>query len=164
MKYYGKKSMSSILNIVLTITLIIGVIATGAIFYNTFFNMKEEISALVKFLVALLLIVGINCVFLIVFQLKKVVQSLVNADPFIASNVVILKRVAIECYTIAGCYIVNFLVNSNLKEFQFAYVDNKGIHTDMEFIIFLFAGCFISILSNVFKQAVEFKEENDSTI
>lgn len=164
MKYYGEKSMSSILKRILDVVLIIGVIATLMIFKNTFFGNISDISMGKKFLIGSLLIIGISCVFLIVIHLRKVLASLVNSNPFVVENVKILKRVSIECFTIALCYIINFFVNSNFKDFEFIYVDAKGVHTDMEFIIFIFAGCFIFILSKVFQQAVNYKEENDFTI
>ena len=164
MKYYGKKSMSAVLEMILYITLIIGAIATAMIFYNTLFNMKEDIGIGMKVLVIILLAVGISCVFLIVIELKRVMSTLVKADPFVRANVKSLKRISVDCFIIAGCYLINFIFGSNFKEFQFIYVDSKGIHTDMEFIIFIFAGCFIAILSKVFQQAVQYKEENDFTI
>lgn len=164
MKYYGRKSMSAVLEMILNITLLIGAIATALIFYNTLFNMKEDIGMGMKILVIILLAVGISCVFLIVIELKRVMSTLVKADPFVRDNVRSLKRISVDCFIIGGCYLINFIFGSNLKEFQFIYIDSKGIHTDMEFIIFIFAGCFIAILSKVFQQAVQYKEENDFTI
>ncbi|GFZ34203.1 hypothetical protein CSC2_47290 [Clostridium zeae] len=164
MKYYGEKSMSSVLTRILDIVLILGIIATIFIFKNTFIDNIVEIDFSKKIVVFILLAIGIGCVFLIVMSLRKVLFSLVKANPFISENVKALKRVSYECFTIAGCYIVNILANSNFKEFKFIYIDNKGVHTDMEFIIFLFAGCFILILSKVFQQAIDYKEENDFTI
>jgi hypothetical protein len=55
-------------------------------------------------------------------------------------------------------------INKQYVNFTLVAIDNKGIHTDLEFLIFFFAACFIFVLSQVFKQAVEFKEENDLTI
>ncbi|MBU3197369.1 DUF2975 domain-containing protein [Clostridium algidicarnis] len=165
MKYYGKGSMSSVLKKTLDVILIVGVIATILIFKSVLLGkVSEEISMSKKVLITVLLAVGICCVFLIVFNLIKVLNSLVNSNPFVVSNVIILKRVSIQCFAIAFCYIINFIFNSNLKEFQFIYVDNKGVHTDMEFIIFIFAGCFIYILSKVFQQAIDYKDENDFTV
>lgn len=165
MKYYGKGSMSSVLKKTLDVLLIIGAIATILIFKSVILGkVSEEISIGTKVLIAVLLAVGICCVFLIVFNLIKVLNSLVNSNPFVASNVIILKRISMQCFAIALCYIINFIFNSNLKEFQFIYVDNGGVHTDMEFIIFIFAGCFIYILSKVFKQAIDYKDENDFTV
>ncbi|QAA30240.1 DUF2975 domain-containing protein [Clostridium manihotivorum] len=164
MKYYGQKSMASVLKRILDFILILGIIATLFIFKDTFINNDIKLDCFKKVVIFVLLAVGISCVFLIVVNLRKILLSLVKANPFINENVRALKMVSRECFIIAGCYIFNMFINSNLKDFNFIYVDGKGIHTDMEFIIFLFAGCFILILAKVFQQAVDYKEENDSTI
>jgi hypothetical protein len=164
MKYYGQKSMASVLKRILDFILILGIIATLFIFKDTFINNAINLDYFKKAVIFVLLAVGISCVFLIVVNLRKILLSLVKANPFINENVRALKKVSRECFIIAGCYILNILINSNFKDFNFIYVDGKGIHTDMEFIIFLFAGCFILILAKVFQQAVDYKEEHDFTI
>ncbi|MDZ5010490.1 DUF2975 domain-containing protein, partial [Clostridium perfringens] len=80
------------------------------------------------------------------------------------SNAVAFKKISLASLIISLCYFFNLFINSNLKEFKFIYVDNMGIHTDMEVFIFLFAAAFIFILAKVFDKAVTFKEENDLTI
>ena len=75
-----------------------------------------------------------------------------------------LKRISLLCFLISICYAINFVINGQYKNFNIAYVDTSGIHTDIEFLIFFFVGWFILILSQVFKQAVEAKEENEFTI
>ena len=167
MKYYGEKSLSEILGLVMNFTIVFGMFLTAALGYNTLskgdsgeFNFELWQGSLV----VALLVVGISCLFLIVFNLKKIIGTLVKADPFVRENVVAFKRISIQSFIISMCYFINLLVNYNLKEFKFIYVDNSGIHTDMEFLIFLFAGIFIFILAKVFEQAIKYKEDNDLTI
>ncbi|HCW04918.1 MAG TPA: hypothetical protein DGK91_10605 [Clostridium sp.] len=69
-----------------------------------------------------------------------------------------------SCFTITACYIINFIINNQFRDFKFILIDEQGILTDIEFLIFFFTGCFILILSQVFKQAIEYKEDNDLTI
>lgn len=164
MKYYGERSMVGMLKLILNLTLVAGVIAAASILYSTGVNLKSQIDPWDKGIIMLLLCIGIICVFLIVIQLKRVINTLIEANPFVMGNVKNLRKISVECFIVAGCYLVNFLINLNFKEFKFIYVDSNGIHTDMEFIIFIFAGCFILILSKVFEQAVEYKEENDFTV
>lgn len=164
MRYYGKKSMAGALEIILNCTLIVGIIAALSIVYNTAFNFEHEIGLGQKTLIMILLITGVICVCLMVIQLKRVIATLVKGNPFVIENVKALKKIALECFIISLCYLVNFFINLNFKEFKFIYIDSNGIHTDMEFIIFVFAGCFLLILSKVFDQAVKYKEENDFTI
>lgn len=112
----------------------------------------------------LLYLAGGISIFGILFKLREIIKSLIKRTPFIWSNVKSLKMISVFCFIIAGTYIINFFVNGQYMDFEFIAIDLSGVHTDFEFIIFLFAGCFIFVLSQVFKQAVEYKEENDLTI
>lgn len=164
MKFYGEKSLSQILKITLNIAIIFGIVMTGNVFYNIFFNRENSLNTNEKVVFGTLLIIGIISLFLIVLELRKIIGTLIESNPFVRENVVSFKKISVESFIIAGCYISNLIFNSNFKNFKFIYVDNSGIHTDMEFLIFLFAGIFIFILAKVFEKAVEFKEENDFTI
>ena len=108
--------------------------------------------------------IGGISIILILCNLRKVVRSLINITPFVKANVLCLKRISLLSFVISICYALNFVINGQYKNFNIAYIDSSGIHTDIEFLIFFFAGCFILILSEVFKQAVEVKEENEFTI
>lgn len=112
----------------------------------------------------ILFIIGGLALLGIIYNLRKIIESLINVTPFVWGNVKSLRRIAVACFVVAVCYAVNFFVNGQYKDFQFVSIDSKGVHTDIEFLIFFFAGCFIYILAEVFKQAVENKEENDFTI
>ncbi|WP_027634503.1 DUF2975 domain-containing protein [Clostridium hydrogeniformans] len=164
MKYYGKGSLSTLIKLSLDLAMIVGFIVAILTLKTTYMEGTEILSTPKKILILSLLIIGITCVFLIVLGLRKVLITLESGDPFVHSNVKALSRISYECFIIALCYILNTLFSSDLKEFKFIYVDSKGVHTDMEFIIFIFAGLFILILSKVFKKAVEYKEENEFTI
>ena len=98
------------------------------------------------------------------FYLRKIIGSLIKKTPFTWSNVKSLKRISIFCLLISICYGANIFINKQYTSFTIVNIDNNGIHTNLEFLIFFFAACFIFVLSQVFKQAVEFKEENDLTI
>lgn len=162
MKYYGKKSLSSVINIIMFIVLLFGIILTGYTFYTTFNN--KTINLLSKSIIISLLIVGIVCTFIIVINLKKVTKTLIKENPFVFENVKALRKISISCFIIAGCYIINLLLSLTKENFQIIYIDSAGIHTNAEIFIFLIAGCFIKILSKVFEKAVKYKQENDLTI
>ncbi|AEB76240.1 DUF2975 domain-containing protein [Clostridium botulinum C/D] len=164
MKNYKEWSLSQILLIVLDVILILGVIITAIVYYNTFLKYTGDLNGLNKFIMFILLTVGIVCIFLIVLELRKIVLTLNKGNPFVWLNVRALKRISVECFIIAACYFGNFIVNFGKNKYKFIYLDSKGIHTDTEPIIFILAGVFIAILANVFKKAIEYKEENDFTI
>ncbi|MCB2290080.1 DUF2975 domain-containing protein [Clostridium sp. CS001] len=164
MKYYGKMSLASFLKISLDIMIIIG-IAIYFILSKGMLSGKEVNMAWFRYSITYILFsIGGISVILILFQLRKVVISLINVTPFIIDNVLSLKRISLLCFIISICYALNFVINGQYKNFSIAYIDSSGIHTDIEFLIFFFAGWFILILSKVFKQAVEAKEENEFTI
>ncbi|KGM93441.1 hypothetical protein Z968_12525 [Clostridium novyi A str. 4552] len=164
MKYYGKKSLSQVLLWMLDIILVVGVGLSILVYYNTFFKNTGNINGKNKIVLGILLTIGVVCIFLIVFELRKIVKTLIKSNPFVWSNVKSLKKISVKCFIIAACYFGNFVASFGKEKYKFIYLDAKGIHTDTEPIIFILAGIFIAILAGVFKKAIEYKEENDFTI
>lgn len=126
-------------------------------------NLKDSLSIgiVVTFI---LYITGSLSLIGIMISLRIVIASLIKKTPFIWDNVKGLKRISMFCFIISLCYAMNIVINNQFMDLRIVTLDRNGIHTDIEFFIFFFAGCFILVLSQVFKQAVEFKEENDLTI
>ncbi|MCY6484709.1 DUF2975 domain-containing protein [Clostridium aestuarii] len=164
MKYYGKCSMASFLKIMLDVLIVVGIGMIIVIAKNAFTSKGINVSITLKIFLSVLFSIGGICLIHILFNLKKIVNSLVAVNPFVRSNAKSLKTISIECFIIAGCYLLNFFINPNWGKLKLVVIDVKGIHTDFAFFIFFFAGCFILILSKVFEQAVEVKEENELTI
>jgi len=164
MKYYGKTSLSSLLKLMLDILIITGFIVYLFILIKTL--RIEQINLLnpKNIITCTLFVLGGFALLCIMYYLKCIMNSLVKATPFIWENVKSLRNVAIACFTVSACYVLNFFINNQFMNFKLIEIDANGIHTDIEFIIFFFAGCFTAILSKVFKQAIEVKEENDLTI
>ena len=159
-----ERKISRVLSIILNVAIIFGVILTGILINDTFIQRRLEDVIISEAIVIILLVLGISSLFYIVFTLKGIIKTLIKGDPFVRSNVIAFKRISVSCLVIAVCYLLNLFINSNFKDFKFIYIDNMGIHTDMEVFIFLFAAAFIYILAKVFDKAVTFKEENDLTI
>jgi hypothetical protein len=164
MKYYGKMSLASLLKISLDIMIITGIVIYFIMLKQTLMEKGVDTSWDRFIITYILFAVGGSSIILILFNLRKIVKSLINITPFIRDNVISLKRISLLCFAISFCYAINFVINGQYKVFNIAYVDSSGIHTDIEFLIFFFVGWFILILSEVFKQAVEVKEENEFTI
>lgn len=162
MKYYGKRSLSGMLNIILSLVIIFGIALTCYTYYITFIN--SNIGFYKKIIAIILLTVGIISTFTIIIELKRIIKSLVLENPFSKDNVKALKRISNGCFIISACYIINFIINIGKESFQIININISGIHTDAEFFIFLLAGSFIMVLAKVFEQAVKYKEENDLTI
>ena len=164
MKYYGEMSLASFLKISLDIMIVIGIVIYFILSKGMLMDKAVDMLWGRYIITYILFSIGWISVILILFKLRKVVCSLINVTPFIRDNVLSLKRISLLSFVISICYALNFVINGQYKNFSIAYIDSSGIHTDIEFLIFFFAGWFILILSQVFKQAVEVKEENEFTI
>ena len=116
MKYYGKKSLSSMLNIILSIILFFGVILTGITYYKTFSdNNMINVDGIILFII---LSIGVICTFTIIIELKRVIKTLVLENPFTWKNIKSLRRITFSCFIIAGCYLINFLVNIGKESYS----------------------------------------------
>jgi len=164
MKYYGNTSLSSLLKLMLDGLIIIGFIVYLLILRKALMIQRVNLINFKNITTCILFVLGGFALLCIMYHLRCIMNSLVRANPFIGKNVESLKVVAIACFIISSCYVINFFINNQYLSFKLIEIDAKGIHTDIEFIIFFFAGCFTLILSKVFKQAIEVKEENDFTI
>ena len=165
MKYYGKGSLSSFLKNVLDVLIVFGIILFIVISKRTLFSVAvDTISTNLAFVYALFIVGSISLI-LIVYNLRNIIKTLVHpADPFVRGNVKSLRNIWVLSFLISGCYFINFFINASYKNFQLIYIDTMGIHTDLEFFVFFFAGLFIIVLEKVFQVAVEYKEDNDLTI
>ncbi|MBX4261362.1 DUF2975 domain-containing protein [Clostridium estertheticum] len=164
MKYYGKTSLSSLLKLMLDVLMITGFIVYLFILRRALIIEKTNLLNPKNIVTCTLFVLGGFALLCIMYYLRCIINSLVKMTPFIWKNVRSLRNVASACFTVSGCYVINFFINNQFLNFKLIEIDASGIHTDIEFIIFFFAGCFTLILSKVFKQAIEVKEENDLTI
>ncbi|MBQ9914824.1 MAG: DUF2975 domain-containing protein [Clostridia bacterium] len=93
---------------------------------------------------------GIFCV-LILYHLKRLFKTLMVGDPFVEGNVVHLRRIALYCGCISLIYAVKCLFLFTLLTFVVAGA--------------FCVGCLLCLtLKDLFKQAVNYKAENELTI
>lgn len=88
---------------------------------------------------------------LILWELRKMMRTVVNGNCFVSANVQSLKRMS-RC----AALIAVFMLSSNLS----APTLTAGAMT----LVFIIAGLFSRVLAGVFQEAVRYKEENDLTI
>lgn len=112
--------------------------------YNPYFN-ENVISLTVLFTVS-----GIFAV-LIIYELRKMFRSVIADDCFIKQNVVSLSKMGNYSFLIA--FITSFRL--------IIYITPAVI---VVILVFLIAGLFSKVLSQVFDKAVTYKLENDLTI
>ena len=171
MKILGEKSLASKviigLNILFTIISLINIWVlsiiikvVGHIAMNE--NIQNNIFDLTFFI--MIIITGIIALF-IIYQFIKIFKNLKNNILFCEDNSKRLDLVSNSCFIISGLYIMIaifiFLIISKLMEEFICYVFAFSI---MLIVIFAVAGIGIKILDEIYKKAIEFKEENDFTI
>lgn len=87
----------------------------------------------------------------ILWELRNIFRTVVLEDPFVMKNVQSLKRMGICSFIISACMAVRLLIVITPAALVLVAV-------------FLIAGLFSLVLSQVFDQAVTYKLENDLTI
>lgn len=119
---------------------------------------------IVSYINVIVLIGGFLSLFYLIFNLREILKTLLEDDPFVWKNVKRIKNVAKCSFIMSLCYLINIFVNRKIMKMKILVIDDYGIHTDWDFMIFFMAGGFIYILGKVFEKAVQYKEDNDLTI
>ena len=171
MKILGEKSLSSKviigLKAIFTIISIIDVIVLGIIGKIVRHivmgeNMQNNIFDLVLFIA--IIITGIIALF-IIYQFVKIFKNFKNNILFCEKNSKSLNVISNSCFIISALYLIIAIliavIASNLMGEFLYYIFAFSI---MLMIIFAIAGIGIKILNEVYKKAIEYKEENDFTI
>lgn len=88
---------------------------------------------------------------LIIYELRKMFQSVLNDDCFVQENVVSLRRMGSYSFVIALITAGRLIIYITLTEM-------------VVILVFVIAGLFSKVLSLVFDKAITYKLENDLTI
>ena len=155
MKLEGKKGLGKILQIVLWIAMIIG--SVTLIFLPYIINVLHK-----HFDLFVIIIYPCGILLLImVYYFIEIFKSLEDNNPFDIKNVIRMKKSMIICFIISLLVIIDFLITI----FVYNYYTLQ-LKLALLFIGILFFGVAIAlyIISELFKKAIEYKEENDLTI
>lgn len=155
MKYIGKGSLSSFIKLFIISLMIL---AFGCLVgLRWIFDLFVEIGyldqlnkSITNYLMGILYITGIISL-IILNEMRKIFNTLEAKNPFIYENVRSLKNMSICAIIISFVYISKvFIYNS--------------IMAMLVVLVFFLASLLALVLSEVFKKAVKYKEENDLTI
>lgn len=152
-------------------------ILTGLLEFIYCFSLITLVSAIFLFLIfpknldktplfMFMLIFSVISYFLfiaIVHELVKINDTVLHKKPFVMDNIKRLKKIAVYLFTISAYIFVRDLVTLNGHLLAF-FFNKGGLITDSEFLIFVLLGVFVLILANIFKSAIDLKNENDLTI
>ena len=158
MKIVGEKSIAPFIKICLQILFVVGILL---MFVLPFLGVKYY----AKFLFYPFLFIFLGIIYLtgipaliILTDFIHLFNLLKENNPFIDQTVGYLKQASICCFIIAVCYIA-------LVGFSF-WISNIHfiIFTSIVMAVFAIAWIGLYILAELFKQANQYKEENDLTI
>lgn len=156
MKIISKKGLSGLVEIMLTIILIggIGIWLTIPWSLTKLIPIFKPFQVFNRnyrfFIMSILYITGAPCLY-IVFEIRQFFKSINKNNPFIYSNVKILNNIGYCSFFIAACYLIKI----------FMY---PTVLTIVITMIFIIAGFFGVVLAEVFRLAVDTKEEHDLVI
>lgn len=129
---------------------VIAVVALPFVVKQLFLWIGYNDTAYIGIFASVLSLSGVGCVY-ILYNLKMMYKSLLVGDPFIDSNVNHLRRIALACFIIAVIYFIKCILLFTLASLMIAFV--------------FMVGClFCLTLKDLFKQAINFKTENELTI
>lgn len=103
-----------------------------------------------KFMTVILFISGV-CAVYILYNFKCMFKTLMGGNPFVSDNIKRFTRMAVASVIIALIYIIKSFVIFSLATITIVCV-------------FAIAALFCLTLRDIFKQAIEYKEENDWTV
>ncbi len=101
-----------------------------------------------------------TCTAVILWQGKRVLDTILKGDPFVLDNAKSLKRAAVCCFVISGAALVRVI-------WGLAYYQSIApllTYNALFVPIFLMGGLLFMVMSALFRQAAELKAENDLTI
>lgn len=162
MKNMNISIKSRLLKIFLDITALGGICYFIYVFWK-YIKSQKDINIKI-YIILFILILGFSSLIYMIVNLRRILKALLEDNPFTWANVNRIKAVSKSAFVISICYFINILLNNKILKIKLITIDKFGIHTDLDFLIFFIAACFIYILAKVFEKAVIYKGENDLTI
>lgn len=101
-----------------------------------------------------------SCTAVILWQAKRVLETILEGNPFQKKNGESMKRAAICCFIISGAA----LVRAVWRLIYFASPVSLFSYNSLFVPLFAMGGLLCMVMSALFRQAAELKEENDLTI
>lgn len=155
MKIFGKNGIGNILKILLQVSMIVGIIILILLYW-----LVGEFNLHFDLFVLLIYPCGINFLYL-VYQFIGLFDSLKVNNPFCLDNVKRMKNGMISSYIISILIFIALLFSVFLYNY---YSLQLKVALFFMGILFFGVGIALYILSELFKEATTYKEENDLTI
>lgn len=100
------------------------------------------------------------CTAVILWQAKRVLDTILKGEPFTLGNAGNLRRAAVCCFVISGAALARLAWGF----FYYRSIRPLLTYNALFVPVFLMAGLLCMVMSALFRQAAELKAENDLTI
>ncbi|TCK92792.1 DUF2975 family protein [Natranaerovirga hydrolytica] len=98
-------------------------------------------------------------------ELRKILKRVLDKKPFVRSNVTSFKRIGFSSFGIAALILIRLIIDIKGSDpFDMFFLNASAMNYKGGFLMFLIFGCLALVLSEIFRLAVEIKEENDLTV
>lgn len=137
-----------LLNIIFVLSILCTIVMPfSGRFINSYYHYS---SSQLTFFIAVVTLSGVFSVFLL-YNLKSLYKTFADNAPFITKNIKLLNYISLCCGGITVCYVIKCI---------FLFTPAALM------IVLMFGMCVLLVISlrDIFKKAVEYKEENDLTI
>lgn len=122
-------------------------------------NWNSPADSYIAVLALFLLLCGV-CTAVILRQAKRVLDTILRGEPFAPDNAGNLKRAAVCCFVISGAALARAVWGVWALESPASLLSYNTLFVPA----FFMAGLLFMVMSALFRQATELKEENDLTI
>jgi len=164
MKYLGKKSISYFLKLILNLFWGLGLITFSIVIISYGFSIINNTS-LLNIIGTIGMFIVISAVLFIIYQLRKVLDTLIDEKPFSLINVRRFRYIGYSILLIGVLVFINDLYFKGLLATLTIYDDGgPGIYTNIDVYIPFVLGIFSLILSEIFRIAYKIYEDNKLTI
>ena len=162
MKNRSAQGTAKLLRILVCVVLAVNVLCMPFVPYFTlmsaFFGKWTELSHWILLMV-FFWVCG-SCTAVILWQAKRILDTVLAGDPFQTVNAVSMNRAACACWIISGAATVRFLVETaSLHSFATFFTYNT-----LFIPAFFMAGLLFRVMAALFRQAAELQEDQDLTI
>lgn len=114
-------------------------------------------------LMIVLFIITFICIIIITFELMEIMKAFIDREVFILKNVLRLRKVGFSTIIVGVFIFINNILKYGPCAFTFLDLEN-GITSRIDTVLGIFIGIIILVFSEIFKEAVKIKEENDLMI
>lgn len=162
MKILGKRSLSSIIEKSLVILLILGIFVTISVGIWIILNWEKCMELILTKTIVIAYLSSFP-VLVMVVEFIKIFQNLKNEKAFDKQNIKFLKVSYIASFIICAIYLINTVILLS----KTIWIDTFVVYPMLMAIVaivFFFFGIGLIVLTEIYKKAIQFKEENELTI